>query len=145
VITCGLSSACPAWPIASSAPAASPPLGEHLGQAALGWPEPTAQPVRRRQVPAHEGAHQPVVLAQFGQGLPVVVGRGGGITAKPREHGAQERDPCGDIGQHAHRPPGGVRIRFVAVDRKGALGVIEQGLEFFQLEAHGGAVRLGQA
>jgi Phosphotransferase enzyme family len=59
--------------------------------------------------------------------------------------GAQERDPRGDIGQHAHRPPGGVRIRFVAVDRKGALGVIEQGLEFFQLEAHGGAVRLGQA
>src|SRR5215475_11107117 len=36
-------------------------------------------------------------------------------------------------------------IRFVAADRMGALGVIEQGLKCFQLEALGGAVRLGQA
>ena len=125
--------------------AGRPPLGEHLGQAALGWPELAVQPVRHRPVPSHEGAHQPVVLAQLGQGLPVVVGREGGITAKPRERGAQERDPRGDIGQHAHRPPGGVLIRFVAADRKGALGVIEQGLERFHLEALGGAVGLGQA
>ena len=90
----------------TASPAA--PLGEHLGQAALGWPEPAVQPVRHRLVPAHEGAHQPVVLAQLGQGLPVVAGREGGITAKPRERGAQERDPRGDIGQHASpgRPAG---------------------------------------
>ncbi len=130
---------------ASEERADGPPLGEHLCQAALGWPEPAVQPVRRRLVPAHEGAHQPLVLAQLGQGLPVVAGREGGITAKPRERGAQERDPRGDIGQHARRPPGGVLIRFVAADRKGALGVIEQGLERFHLEALGGAVRLGQA
>ena len=121
------------------------PLGEHLCQAALGWPEPAVQPVRHRLIPAHEGVHQPLVLAQLGQGLPVVAGRKGGITAQPRERGAQERDPRGDIGQHAYRPPGGVLIRFVAADRKGALGIIEKGLECFHLEAHGGAVRLGQA
>ena len=130
---------------ASEELAGRPQLGEHLCQAALGWPGPSAQPVRRRLVPAHQVAHQPVVLAQLGQGLPVVVGREGGITTQPREHGAQERDPRGDIGQRAHRPPGGRLIRFVAADRKGALGVIEQGLECFHLEAHGGAVRLGQA
>jgi hypothetical protein len=125
--------------------AGRPPLGEHLCQAALGGPEPAAQPVHRRPVPAHEGAHQPFVLAQFGLGLPVVVGREGGITAQPRERGAQERDPRGDIGQHAHRPPGRVRIRVVAGGRIGVLGVIEQGLERFGLAAHGGAVCLGQA
>ena len=127
--------------------AGRPPLGEHLGQAALGWPEPTVQPVHHRQVPAHEGAQQPVVLAQLGQGLPVVVGGEGGITAQPRERGAQERDPRGDIGQHAIAlwPSEGRLIRFVAADRIGALGVIEQRLERFQLEALGGAVRLGQA
>jgi hypothetical protein len=82
-----------------------------------------------------------------GQGLPVVAGRKGGITAKPSERGAQERDPGGDIGQHAvalWRSEGRF-IWLVAADRKGALGVIEQGLECFHLEALGGAVRLGQA
>jgi acyl-CoA synthetase (AMP-forming)/AMP-acid ligase II len=54
-----------------------PQLGEHLGQAALGWPEPAGQPVRHRPVPAHEGAHQPVVLAQLGHGLPVIAGHKG--------------------------------------------------------------------
>ena len=89
-------------------------------QAALGWPEPAGQPVRHRLVPAHEGAHQPVVLAQLGQGLPVVTGREGGITAQPRERGAQERDPRGDIGQHAIalRRSEGPLIRFVAADRE---------------------------
>ena len=130
---------------ASEELAGCPQLGEPLCQAALGWPGPSAQPVRRRLVPAHQVAHQPVVLAQLGQGLPVVVGREGGITTQPREHGAQERDPRGDIGQRAHRPSGGCLIRFVVADRKGALGVIEQGLKCFHLEAHGGAVRLGQA
>jgi hypothetical protein len=63
----------------------------------------------------------------LGHCLPVVAGREGGITAEPRERGAQERDPRGDIGQHARRPPGRVLIRFVATGREGALGVIEQG------------------
>src|SRR6185369_5122804 len=125
--------------------AGRPPRGKHLSQAALGWPEPAAQPVRRRQVPANEGAHQPVVLTQLGQGLPVVAGREGDITAKTRERGTQERDPRGDIGQHTIWAAGGRLIRFVAADRKGALGVIEQGLERLQLKALGGAVRLGQA
>ena len=65
--------------------AGRPPLGEHLCQAALGLPEPAGQPVRHRPVPVHEGAHQPVALAQLGQRLPVVVGGEGGITAQPRE------------------------------------------------------------
>ena len=132
---------------ASEERADGPPLGEHLGQTALGWPEPTVQPVRHRPVPVHEGAHEPVVLAQLGQGLPVVADRAGGITAQPRERGAQERDPGGDIGQHAIalRRSEGRFIWFVAADRKGVLGVIEQGLECFQLEPLGGAVRLGQA
>jgi hypothetical protein len=125
--------------------AGRPPRGEHLSQAPLGWPGPAAQPVRRRQVPAHEGAHQPVVLAQLGQGLPVVAGGEGDITAKPRERGTQERDPRGDIGQHTVRPPGGRLIRFGAAHGKGALDVVEQGLERLQLKALGGAVRLGQA
>jgi hypothetical protein len=124
--------------------AGRPQLGEDLCQAALGWPQPAAQPLPPRLAPTHEGAHQPVVLAQLGQGLPVVAGREGGITAQPRERGPQERDPRGDIGQHARRPPGRVVIWFVAADRKGALGVIEQGLERFHLEALGGTVCLGQ-
>ena len=57
----------------------------------------------------------------------------------------EERDPRGDIGQHARRPPGGIFIRFIAADCEGAFGVIEQGLERFHLEALGGAVGLGQA
>ena len=36
-------------------------------------------------------------------------------------------------------------VRFVATDRIGACGLIEPGLERFHLEAHGGAVRLGEA
>ena len=76
-------------------------LGEHLGQAVLGWPEPAGQPVCRRLVPAHEAAHQPVVVAQAGQCLLVVAGREGSVAAQPGQRGAQERDPRGDIGQHA--------------------------------------------
>ncbi len=132
---------------ASEERADGPPLGEHLGQAALGWLEPAVQPVRHRPVPVHEGAHEPVVLAQVGEGLPVVAGREGGIAAKPRERGAQERDPGADIGQHAialWRSEGRF-IWFVAADRKGALGVVEQGLECLGLEPLGGGVRLGQA
>jgi hypothetical protein len=119
-------------------------LGEHLGQAALSWSQPAGQPVRRRQVPAHVGMHQPLVVAELGQGLPVVADRGGGITAQPRERATQEGDPRGDISQHARRAAGGVLIWFVAADREGALGVIEQGLERFPLETLGGAVRLRQ-
>jgi hypothetical protein len=65
--------------------AGRPTLGEHLCQAALGWPEPAGQPVHHRPVPAHEGAHQPLVFAQVRQGLPEVAGRKDSITAQPRE------------------------------------------------------------
>ena len=69
--------------------------------------------------------------------------RRGRRTAQPRERARQERDPRGNIGQHAIAlwPSEGRLIRLVAADRIGALGVIEQRLGA-QLEALGGAVRL---
>ena len=51
-------------PHGEEALAGRPPFREHLRQVAFGLPEPAAQPVRPRQVPAHEGAHQPVLIAQ---------------------------------------------------------------------------------
>jgi hypothetical protein len=107
--------------------------------------EVAAEPVRYRQVGADQGAQVEVIVAELGEGLPVPVGRAGGITAKTRELGAHEGDCPGDVSQDAPYRSGRRLLGLVAGRGVGALSVVQQWLDHFDLAADDGDERLGGA
>ena len=105
-------------------------------QAALGCPRPSAHPVRRasfHRTRSASGSHPRPV----GPGPAGCSRRDAAITAQPRQHRAQNALPRGHWPASLRPPATPHTVRRRGPQRRA--GVIEQGLECFHLEAHGGA------
>jgi hypothetical protein len=120
------------------------PLGEDLGQHALGGGQPSGQPVSGRHLVADDRAEQLVLLGQMTEGVLGEPLPAFGVTAQPGQVGAGDGERGRHVGQHAvlavDRPP----VRLVADASESPLRDGQQRLDLVEPAGHERDVGLPQ-